>query len=84
MDASLIEYYEERFRMFGSPAWKQLIEDVVRMHTATNDLRNLKTSEDLHFKRGELNIMEWILNLEEMSTKAYNDLKLGDVPDADL
>lgn len=72
----LQDYYENRFRMFGTQGWKDLIDDIIRMHQATNNIKGIITQEQLHFKKGELSIMEWLIGLEELSRKAYDGLLL--------
>lgn len=74
MDSKLIEYYEERFRMFGSQGWKDLIEDVSLMYKTTNNIKGITDEKTLHYRQGELNMMEWLLALEEISKKAYDEL----------
>lgn len=71
----LQRYYEDRFSMMATQGWKDLIEDIEAMLAATNNLDNVETAEKLHFRKGEVSIMKWILGLKEMSEKAYEDLK---------
>lgn len=75
MTPELERYYDARFSMMASQGWKDLIEDVENMLAATNTLDNVDCAEKLHFKRGEVSIMKWLLGLKEMSEKAYDDLK---------
>lgn len=75
MNKELQDYYEERLSMMGSQGWKDLMEDVEAMLVATNSLDNVDSAEKLHFKRGEVSIMKWLLGLKEMSYKYYEDLK---------
>lgn len=78
MNPDLQRYYEDRLTMFASRGWKDLVEDVQTMLTATNRLEGV-TAETLPFKQGELSMMNWILTLEETSKKAYADVHL-DLP----
>lgn len=74
MDLELQRYYEDRFEMFGTNGWKQLTEDVEKMLSDTNSLDGIADEKGLHFRKGEISIMRWILNLKEISEKAYEDL----------
>ena len=74
MDEKLEKYYENRFSMLITPGWKELIEDVTAMRDATDRLGGIKTEQDLHYKRGELSIINWLLGLESMTNDAFTGL----------
>lgn len=76
MNAELQKYYEDRLDMMGSKAWADLMDDVQEMLNATDTLTNV-TSENLGFKQGEINMMNWILMLKQVSEQAYEDLNAG-------
>jgi hypothetical protein len=78
MDVALQKYYEERISMMGSQAWKDLIADVETMLEATNTLSGVEDEKTLHYRKGEISIMRWILNLEEISRNSYDQLKEED------
>ena len=71
----LIKYYEDRLNMMASQAWKDLIEDVKSMIDANNNVMTIQDEKTLHFKRGEISIMNWILSLEEMTRVGYEQQK---------
>ena len=75
MDAQLQAYYEARIGMMGDTAWKELMEDVDAMVKSTNDISAVQDEKALHFKRGELSIMRWLLSLEQISRDAYEELQ---------
>lgn len=68
------KYYEDRLSMMGSKAWKELIEDVQVMINATDTLSGVNI-DTLQFKQGELSIMRWLVNLENVSVSTFEDLK---------
>jgi hypothetical protein len=78
MEAELIRYYEDRLSMMGDPAWKDLCEDVEVMMKAANDISAIQDEKTLHFKRGEISMMRWILGLKEVSEQAYQQLREDD------
>jgi len=75
MDSQLQAYYEKRLSMMGDTAWKQLMEDVTQMLDATNDLSSVPDEKTLHFRRGEISMMRWMLSLKETSENAYKGLQ---------
>lgn len=60
--------------MMGSPAWRDLMQDVEDMLKATDTLSGV-TAENFRFKQGEINIMKWILSLKTISETAYEELQ---------
>lgn len=75
MKRELQDYYEERFSMCSSKGWKELIEDVQMMKKEIESIKGATTLEQLHFKKGELSIVDWLINLEEASREVYDQLQ---------
>jgi hypothetical protein len=78
MTPELQAYYEGRADMMQSDAWRDLITDLQGMRDATDKLSIVKSTDDLWFRKGELSILDWMLNLQDMSEKAYAQLKEDD------
>ena len=78
MDSQLQAYYENRLSMMGDTAWKQLMEDVEAMMQSTNDLSSVPDEKTLHYRRGEISMMRWMLSLRDVSEQAYEQLKEED------
>ncbi len=77
MTPELQKYYENRLEMTSTEAWKDLMEDVEGMLAVSNTLDGV-TEENLQFRKGEISIMRWLLNLRQISETAYNQLKEDD------
>lgn len=75
MNEELKKYYEDRFEMFGSQGWKDLIADVTEMLKANDTISGLEDLRKLGVRQGEISIMRWILSLQELSEKAYEELQ---------
>lgn len=75
MSPELQRYYESRFNMMAEEGWRDLIVDVERMLEATNRIDDLQDERSLHFRRGEISIMRWLLSLESISRETYEDQK---------
>ena len=75
MTPELQEYYELRLRMMSDRPWYQLMEDVEEMLKATNDLSSVPDEKTLHYRRGEISMMRWMLSLRDVSEQAYQQLK---------
>jgi len=61
--------------MMAEPAWKELMEDIEAMAKAINDISSIKDEKTLHYRRGELSMIEWMRNLKSISELTYQQLK---------
>jgi len=78
MKKEIQKYYEDRFAMMATQGWKDLIEDVETMLVATDNLGGISTVEQLHFRKGEVSVMNWIKNLRDASGEVYERLQEED------
>ncbi len=74
MDIDIQEYYEARFDMMASKGWKDLVEDTQKMLDAYNKIERLTGVEDLYYAKGQLDILNWVINLKQTSEEAYREL----------
>jgi hypothetical protein len=77
MTPELQRYYEQRLAMMGDPAWKDLMDDVEAMVQSTDTTSGIIDLRQLGIKQGEINIMNWLLSLREISEQAYKELQDG-------
>lgn len=59
----------------ATQGWKDLMDDVATMLAATDNLSGVNTTEQLHFKKGEVSIMNWLKNLRDASAEVYERLQ---------
>lgn len=64
------EYYNIMDEMFASDGWKQLMEELADNASNINSVEATKDENDLFFRKGQLNSLSFILNLE--STLDHN------------
>lgn len=81
MDKALQKYYEDRFSMMASTGWDDLVDDATNMFKAVNNLAPVTTETELYFRKGQLDILQWMLTLKDSSATAYEQLSSGDVSD---
>lgn len=74
MTPELQKYYEDRLSMMSSPAWTELIKDVQLIYDTTNTLDGVSDEKTLHFRKGEISMMRWLLSIKEVSEQTYEDL----------
>lgn len=75
MNRELQTYYENRFSMMATQGWADLLEDLELMISSTDTLGGIETEQQLHFRKGEMSIMNWIKTLRESSTEVYEQLQ---------
>ena len=75
MTPELQRYYENRLGMCGSPAWKDLMEDVKQMLEVTDSLSGVNDEKSLHFRKGEISMMRWMLSISQVSEDVYKGMQ---------
>ena len=78
MDKELEDYYINREMLFAAQGWQDLMKDIQNMKESTDKISGVLV-EDLRFKQGELSIINWLLSLQDISTRAYQDLQNADL-----
>ena len=74
MDKELQEYYEERFNMIGTKGYTDLLTDVETMIEERNNLMATQSLEELHFRKGQLDVLHWIRTLKKLSEEAWEQM----------
>jgi hypothetical protein len=75
MDKELQVYYEETFSMMATKGWSLLMEDFQVLKTSLNDLSTVTDTQDLYFRKGQLDILNLVLQRKEICEKAYEELQ---------
>jgi hypothetical protein len=80
MDQETQTYYDQYFSLFLTDGWKQLIQDFSNNALQINSLEAVKDANDMHFRKGQLNVLAHLINMEtivstnyEEATKTEND-----------
>ena len=75
MDKELQTYYEETFSMMATKGWSLLMEDFQALKASLNDLSTVADTQDLYFRKGQLDILNLVLQRKEICEKAYEELQ---------
>lgn len=75
MDRKLQHYYEESFNTFATEGWKYLIEDFTELKKVVQDLSTVPDAQQLHFRQGQLDVLNLFLTRKEVTEKAYEELQ---------
>jgi hypothetical protein len=76
LDKELQDYYEDRFTTMATKGWRDLMEDVQGMVDSYNLVANVDSIEDLYKCKGQIDILNWLLTLQEASSRSYDGLTL--------
>jgi len=74
IDKKLQEYYESRFSMMSTQGWQDLMEDVQVMFDSLNHVLSIQNEADLMVKKGQLDLLQWLITLKPVSEQAYEQL----------
>jgi hypothetical protein len=74
----LQEYYESSFDMFSTDGWKYLLEDFAKIKDSINDVTLTTDTQDLFFRKGQLDIIDLILKRKSMFEAAYEELNTNE------
>ncbi len=78
MDKETQEYYDTYFSLFASDGWKQLVSDFGNNVLQINSVEAAKDSDDLFFRKGQLNILGHLLNLQAIVENNYEEANKED------
>jgi hypothetical protein len=65
MDKELEQYYDDMREMFNSKGWQCLVDDLKDNLSNVDSLVNVKDAEDLWFRKGQTQILSFLINLED-------------------
>ena len=74
MTSELEAYYNSYFDLFRTDGWKQLIEDLKQNAEAINSVEATKDVNDLYLRKGQLNVLAHIINLESVIENAFEEI----------
>jgi hypothetical protein len=74
MAPELQKYYEDRFDLFSTPGWIDLMDDADKMLDELNNVSTIADEKRLQFRKGEISILTWLITLKQVSERAYEDL----------
>lgn len=74
MSPDLQKYYENQFNLFIQEGWRDLLEDFENIKKSINDLSTVADEQSLFFRKGQLDILDLLLQRKAMCEKTYEEL----------
>lgn len=78
MAPELEKYYENQFSMMATEGWKDIIEDFKELEKNLSNVRTVADDHTLHFRLGQLDILDLILKRKDTCEKVYEELQHED------
>ena len=78
------KYFRDLNDMFRSEGWKILLGDIQASAIGVNSIENTKDEQDLYYRKGQLAVMNNILNLETQVSAAQEQAEESDAEDQGL
>jgi hypothetical protein len=75
------KYFRDLNDMFRSEGWKILLGDIQASAIGVNSIENTKDEQDLYYRKGQLAVMNNILNLETQVSAAQEQAEESDAED---
>jgi|TARA_B100000497_G_C7395870_1_gene251495 hypothetical protein len=73
MDQETQTYYDNYFNLFLTDGWKQLMQDFGNNAVQINSVEAVKDADDMHFRKGQLNVLAHLINMENIVSTNYEE-----------
>jgi hypothetical protein len=78
LDQETEQYYNKYFDLFRTAGWKQLIEELTQNAVVINSVEATKDENDLFVRKGQLNVLAYLINFETTTNNNYEELTKSD------
>ena len=78
MAPNLQKYYEDSFTMMSTQGWTDLMEDLNKLKDSLNNLSQVTDTQELFFRKGQLDILDLILKRKDTCEQVYEELENED------
>ena len=72
-----VQFLEDRISMTGTDGWLDLLEDIKNLQDSIANVENIHSEKDLWIIKGQLRIINFIVNLENATNLALEELQDG-------
>lgn len=75
MTPELQKFYDDAFDMMSTQGWKDLMEDILKVKNSYDTLSSVTETHTLDFRRGQMDILNWLYGLKSSYEQTYTDLQ---------
>ena len=73
MDQETQVYYDNYFSLCMTDGWKQLTSEFTNNANNINSIESTKDANDMYFRKGQLNVLAHLINMETIVTTNYEE-----------
>ena len=66
------DFITDRFKLFEQEGWNDLVGELETLSMNLNDVQSIRDENDLYFVKGQLSILQMIINLEDTTKMMDN------------
>ncbi len=59
------DFFKDRLNLFEQEGWNDLVGELETLSINLNDVQSIQNENDLYFVKGQLSIIQMIVNLED-------------------
>lgn len=74
MDPLIAQQYNDLFTMYATPGWKYIQRQLAQMLKEYDSVRGMTTEADLNFRKGQLDILAFMIAHQDQHERAYAEL----------
>ena len=67
------DFFNDRLRLFEQEGWADLIGELETLSLNLNDVRSIENEKDLYFVKGQLSMIQMIINLEDSTREVMEN-----------
>ena len=75
MTPELQRFYDQAFSMMATEGWQDFMEDIKKIADSYDKLSSVTETHPLDFRRGQLDILNWMLGLRTAYSSTYEQLQ---------
>lgn len=73
-DKALQNFYETMIALHSEEGWRMFMEECARLRAHVTDINNVDETTTLDFRKGQRDILDWLLHQHEIIPAAYEEL----------
>ncbi len=73
MDQETQTYYDNYFSLFITDGWNQLTSEFTNNANNINSIEATKDANDMYFRKGQLNVLAHLINMETIVSTNYEE-----------
>jgi len=67
------DFFNDRLKLFEQEGWADLVGELETLSLNLNDVRSIENEKDLYFVKGQLSMIQMIINLEDSTSEVMEN-----------